>query len=538
MSEQRTNDWERRALAAEKTSTMLKEKVISLYGGDGQSMISQQLERAKQREAENRRRREMMEIRQQELAKNAERLEGLVAERTRAIRTILDNVAFGFVLVGRDLQIAPGFTRSCSELFGSEVRAGMRLTELLKLDGRSLATVESLLDQVFEDILPEFCSLDQLPERYIVGGRVLKVEPSVVRDAEGEIETLLLSISDVTALEQAQREAARNHAVISILGKRAAFSRFVADTRMLLDQAAEEQDDAVKRRLLHTVKGNAASWGLSEVAVTVHHIEDLEDIGAEDIDRAHAEMERFLDETKDVIGVSYRSEGDDECAVTRSKVRELRLLADGIEDEAQSTRLRRWAATIAQCPASDLMGPLDTFVAGLGERLGKPVHLTLEGINTPVDPDTVGPVFRNLTHLIRNSVDHGLEEPGMRGDKPEEGQLRVSVTSSDAEYVVEVVDDGRGIDVERVVQKACAMGIVDEAEVESMSEQEKLALIFHDGLSSAEQTTEISGRGVGMAAIYRAVKAQRGRILIQSAQGQGTTIAAHVPKPVELQETG
>jgi len=535
MNDLNSIDWERRATASEKTVDLLKKKVVDMYVGGTQSAMSKQLERAKQREEANHRRRALMEVRQQELARNAEVLEGQVADRTRAIRTILDNVAFGFVLIGRELEVMPGFTQSCTELFGrDEIVAGTPLIELLGADDNRKWALEILLEQVFEDLMPEETTLEQIPSRFPIEDRVLSMKASVVRDDQGEVESMLLSLSDVTALEEAQREAQRNGALVSILGKRVAFGRFVADARNLLEQAAEEEDQTVIRRLVHTVKGNAASWGLLDVASTAHAVEDQEVITAEGLKVVDDAMAGFLRDSEDILGISYGPETDPTCSVTRSKVRELRELADSVSDEDQGARLRRWATAITQCPASDLVGPMDMFVDGLADRLGKSVRLELDGMDTSVDPDTMAPVFRNLTHLVRNSLDHGIEAPAERGDKAEAGTLRIAVSSLEDAYTVTVSDDGRGIDVERVVEKALAMEVIQESDLDTMSRGDRLELIFHDGLSSAERTTETSGRGVGMAAIRRAAQDNKGSIDVSSVRNEGTRIVVSVPKPLEL----
>jgi two-component system chemotaxis sensor kinase CheA len=536
MSEQQSTNWERRAGAAEKTVELLKRKVVELYDGGSQSIISKQLERAKQRDAANQRRRELLEVRQQEMARYTEVLEGQVEERTRAIRTILDNVTFGFLLVDREVRVAPGFTASCASLFDRTFDAGVPLAELLRVGDREAVMLESLVDQVFEDMLPEEVSLDQLPRRFEVGPRALQLEAKVVRSDDGRVESMLISVSDVTALEAAQAEAQRNGAIISILSKRAAFTRFVADTRQALDEAAETDDDVVLRRLLHTVKGNAASWGLIEVSQLVHAIEEQNEIGASDVNRVHAEMERFLDGTRDVVGVAYRENSEGACAVERSQVRELRRILDEIDDEAHGQQLRQWAANISLCPASDLMGPLEVFVERLAVRLGKDVDLTVLGAETLVDPESTGPVFRNLTHLLRNALDHGIEGAHERGEKPSRGSIEIEVTSTDDAFEVTVTDDGRGIDVERLASKAIRMGVATETSICEMSREELLGLVFFDGLSSAEQATEISGRGVGMAAIRSAARTRGGRVDITSTLGKGTQIAVRVPKPEELRQ--
>lgn len=526
----KTPSWQRRALAAEKTAETLKQKVVSLYRGGSKSVIQKQLERSKQREAADQRRRELLEVRQQEMARYTSVLEGQVEERTRAIRTILDNVTFGFLLVGRGLEVLPGFTASCSGLFGCNVVDGASLAVLLETDERVSCTLEALVDQIFEDILPEEVALDQLPRRFDVRGRVLSLEAKAVRSVDGEVESLLVSVSDISALESAQRQAQRNGAIIAILSKKAAFTRFIADARAMLDEARGSEDAVLQRRHLHTVKGNAASWGLIEVAELVHRIEEHDEIRREHIESVHAEFARFLDETHGVLGLSYEAAPESSCSIKRSKVRELRRILDEIDDEVHVNELRRWAAAIDLCPADELLGPLEAFVGRLAARLGKDVDVTVVGADTLVEPERMGPVFRNLTHLLRNAVDHGIEPPEDRLGKPPRGHIEIEISSGEDTFEIAVTDDGRGIDTDRLGREAVSRGVVSEAELGVMTREQRLELVFLDGISSAEVATDISGRGVGMAAIRGAVRTCGGQLSVQSHPGQGTRFSVRVPK--------
>ncbi len=533
---QTPNSWKRRAVAAEKTVEYLKHKVVSLYEVGSQSVISKQLERAKARQQASQRRREVMEARQQEMAHYTSVLEDQVEERTRAIRTILDNVTFGFLLVDRRLRVLPGYTASCVGLFGSDVEDGARLCDLLQATEREATILRTLVEQVFEDLLPEEVSLSQLPTRFALGQKFLRLQAKVVRNG-GDVESLLISISDITALENAAAEARRNGAIISILSKRTAFARFVEDTRHTLDEAILEADQSVVRRQIHTVKGNAASWGLVEVVELIHRIEDQDEISVADVELVHAEVASFLDETYDALGLTYREDSEARRTSERTKVEELREILRAIGDEEHSEALRRWAESTTQCPAGEMIGPLDVFVGRIAERSGKNVDLDVHGAETLVDPDTVAPVFRNLTHLLRNAVDHGIEAPNERGCKPDRGVIEVRITSSEEHFEVTVSDDGRGVDVNRLGNRAVEQGRVTQAELETMGRQGKLDLIFQDGLSSASEVTEISGRGVGMAAVRGAARSRGGTVDVASTPGQGTRITVRVPKPNKVRKS-
>lgn len=137
-------------------------------------------------------------------------LERTVDERTRTIRAILDHVHFGFFLVGRELRITDGYTRSLSELLRRDQLAGERAAECLGFTGDRAADFEFRVEQIFDDLLPEELNCDQVPDRTVIGDRILRIQVSAVRDATGAVSQVLFGISDVTELEAAER-ANRNN---------------------------------------------------------------------------------------------------------------------------------------------------------------------------------------------------------------------------------------------------------------------------------------------------------------------------------------
>lgn len=523
------DDWRRRALAAERTVEVLKRKVQRMYNEGAQTAIHRQLERARQREEKNRQRRELFEVRAEELQRYSEHLEVEVARRTEAIQTILDNVTFGFLIIDHELRIEEGFTRSCTELFGRELAAGDDLAALLRIEG-SVRHSELLvgLDQVFEDLLPEEVTLDQLPQRFEVGERVLRVEGRAVRDGQQAITGLLLTISDITALEEAQQRSRRNEVLMGILRQRPAFEQFVADSRARIQLSRDRLgEQELVRRAVHTIKGNAASYGLDGVVAAVHAVEMAETIDAAGVDQIDGALRGFLSANESVIGVDYDADAERSFALPEHQLQRLRLL---MRSEGSSAALQLWAAEIVQRPASELLGPLGPFVERLAERLNKEVELVIDGGDLLVDAELMRPVFRNLPHLIRNAVDHGIEAPHERGDKPPRGALRVRIGETDAFYEVEVCDDGRGVLLDRLCERAIELGLESAESLAAMDEEARVRLIFRDGLSAAEIATDISGRGVGMSAVKAAVEELGGEIRVQTAAAEGTQILLRVRK--------
>lgn len=525
---------EQRADAAEKTVEILKAKVRSLYNGST-STVQRQLERARARQEENRQRQALMEVRNEELRKHSERLEGEVRERTRAIQAIVDNVTFGFLVIGRDLITREGYTRSCVELLGTDDIAGRSLMEVLGVDDARIRVAFELgIDQLYEDILPEEISIDQLPQRFVLDdGRILRVEARLVRsDDDCCIEGVLLTVSDATALEAAQTEASTNKMLINLLKTRDSFRSFLLDVRVQIETARSalaRGDQATARRAVHTIKGNVASYGVNSVAAFIHDEENAPEIGSAALDNIEECFRTFLRAHHDVLELSYDDRIDDAVALTPENLSELRRIIGSISG-ANVERLMDWTRAILRKPAGHVLGPIDQFVRRLAERLDKDVAFELEGADVPVDVELLRPVFQNLTHVIRNALDHGVEPPGFRGAKPARALLSLAVAETDDGYAITVADDGRGVDVDRLVATAVAKGALLAGDAASLDPREKLELMFIDGLSTAEQTTEVSGRGVGMSALKAEVDARRGKIRVLSKPGEGTTFEIRIPR--------
>jgi two-component system, chemotaxis family, sensor kinase CheA len=522
-----------RADAAERTVEVLKKKVFELYNGGSKSALHRQLEKARRRDEDNRRKREIVELRAAELTRYSERLEAEVARRTEAIKTILDNVTFGFMVINRELIVQPESTRSCERLFGTSKVEGSNLCELLGVEGRASLSLVLGIDQVFEDLLPTDASIAQIPKKFTMrDGHCLRVDVGVVRSKTSEITGLLLTISDITALEAATRESNNNRTLVSILKQRESFRSFLADATHQLDaarRAVTEGNQSLTRHALHTIKGNSASYGLDEVVDVIHAIEDLVELTSPDVERVNDTLTGFLKRNHRVLEIDMDELGEEGFAVSREQMSDLRSLISSIKD-GEAGKLHAWTARVLRKPAWQLFGPVDDFAQKLATRLGKTISCQLNGLDSTVDAETVRPVAQVLTHLIRNAVDHGLEAPIERRNKPRVGKLELELTEKASAYVLRCSDDGRGIDTDALGRRAVELGLVSAERVASMTEREKMDLVFIEGLSTAAVTTSISGRGVGMSAVRTAVEKAGGEIELRSGRGEGTTFVVTIPK--------
>jgi two-component system chemotaxis sensor kinase CheA len=194
-------------------------------------------------------------------------------------------------------------------------------------------------------------------------------------------------------------------------------------------------------------------------------------------------------------------------------------------------KLQRSVMKIRMVPVEQLFRRLPRVVRDVSKTQGKEVQLVMEGETTDLDKGILDALAEPMTHLVRNAVDHGIESPGERRakGKPPQGTIKLNAYHQGNQVVIEITDDGRGIDSQKVVAKAIQTGTITADEASRLSENEKLHLIFSAGLSTAEIVTEVSGRGVGMDIVKACMERLKGAITIQTEPGVGTTFRLKLP---------
>jgi two-component system chemotaxis sensor kinase CheA len=198
-----------------------------------------------------------------------------------------------------------------------------------------------------------------------------------------------------------------------------------------------------------------------------------------------------------------------------------------VADLVQSTR--DGALALRMVPVGETFARFQRVVRDLGKQLGKDIELVVTGGDTELDKAMVDVIADPLMHLVRNSVDHGLESPAERAaaGKPATGRLGLNAFHEGGAIIIEVSDDGRGLNRERIVAKATERGLIEPG-VE-LSDAEAWQLIFAPGFSTADKVTDVSGRGVGMDVVKRNIESLRGHIALASQPGRGTTMQIRLP---------
>lgn len=234
-----------------------------------------------------------------------------------------------------------------------------------------------------------------------------------------------------------------------------------------------------------------------------------------------------LDELMDQVG---------ELVIAQARLRQLANAGSDIhlkalveEIERLSSELRDTTMGIRMVPIGSLFSRFRRLVRDLSKELGKEIQLTTAGEETELDKTVIERLYDPLVHLIRNSLDHGVEAPGTREarGKPRQGTIHLSATHSGAQVLISIKDDGNGIDPERVRAKAEENGLIQPGA--ELNESELFQLILQPGFSTAAKVTSVSGRGVGMDVVKRAIDQLRGTIDIASTLGAGSDMTLRLP---------
>ena len=218
--------------------------------------------------------------------------------------------------------------------------------------------------------------------------------------------------------------------------------------------------------------------------------------------------------------VQATSQNPDPALLTA--VQRVNLITSELQESVMKTRMQ---------PIGNVWSKFPRIIRDLCHELGRDVALTMEGNQTELDRTIIEAIKDPMTHLIRNAIDHGIEPPADRSaaGKPSQGHLILRAFHEGGQVNIEISDDGKGIDAQRVIAKALQRGLVTQDQISRMSHREQFDLIFLPGVSTAEKVTNVSGRGVGMDVVRTNIERIGGNVNLDSEPGHGTTIRIKIP---------
>lgn len=477
--------------------------------------------------------------RDKQLADYAANLENKVAERTaeldkrnKGMRLVLDNVSQGFITVGLDGAMEAERSAIVDTWFeGAD--AGVKLQALFAAGGDDRASqwFELGLDQIADAFMPVECLIGQLPEQVSLGSRTLHADYIPIMEGETEdVAKLLVVLSDITEKLEREKAEAEQREVMELFQRitkdKTGFIDFLKDARGMVARIVDdlELDPVIQKRLIHTLKGNSAFFGMKTVFGVCHEVEDhLEERGG---GMESEEREMIRDAWGDAEERIAALVGEEDSSVIQIDLEEYHTLRSMVEKGAPTQEVERVLRAWELDPVQKRLDQLADQARDVAKRVGKPdIQVLSQGNGVRLDAETWSPFWSAMIHAIRNSIDHGLEGPDERAEsgKAGPGTVVLSSVQTGEALVVAVQDDGRGIAWEKIRSKASGAGL------RSDTTHDLAEALFADGVSSRDAATETSGRGVGMSALREAVAALGGHIDVESEPGAGTRFLFRFP---------
>ncbi len=289
----------------------------------------------------------------------------------------------------------------------------------------------------------------------------------------------------------------------------------------------EEPEPVVKAKAPSSVRAAASPEKKGKIEQTIRvDTERLDDV-MNLVGELVLERNRLLTLVK---GLAETHEDNEEISSLSANGSRINLLTSDLQMAVMRTRMQ---------PVKKVFSKFPRMVRDLARSRNKEIELVMEGEETELDKSVIEEIGDPLVHLIRNAADHGIGSPEERKKAGKEGKgtVKLSAYHEGEQIVIEIADDGKGIDSEKIKSKAVDKGVISEAEAERLSEKEALNLIFAPGFSTAETVTDISGRGVGMDVVKTNISKLNGLIDIETQLGKGSRFILKLPLTVAIIET-
>lgn len=463
-------------------------------------------------------------------------LEKIIAARTGELnarnddmRLILDNAGQGFLTISLDGSMAAEHSSTIETFFGAFDQNAKVWEYLARSDAKFKGGLELGLEAIRDDFMPLDITLTQLPSRLKQGEKTFGFEYRPIL-TDGKVTKLLLVITDVTAeLERKRIEAQQKEIFIvfeSIMRDRSGFMEFFEEAQALMQkisQTVKKNSFADCKRFVHTLKGNAGVFGLSKIMNVCHEIETAMEeadsiMSAEDF----AKLEAVWKENSDRITHLLGNESERKIEVPVQDLKDLvNTTLEKAPHEDIANTLRLWSME----PTYLRLNRIAEQTRGIAERLGKGhLEVVVDDNNLRLDANRWSEFWSAFTHVVRNAVDHGVHTSDEAKAKNISSKivLRTYVTSQN--FIVEINDNGRGINWQAVADKASGRGLP------STRREDLVEALFMDGVSTKEVVSEYSGRGVGMGAVRSVTHKMQGEIEVASEPGKGTTFFFRFPR--------
>lgn len=446
-----------------------------------------------------------------------EKMRQAVSAQNLALRRVLDNVGQGFLVADRSGRLVDEHSEVAERWFGVPSPGQTVWVYLAGPDSPEGEWLRLGWGVLEDGLLPLDLCISQLPRRLQRADRVMDIDYRPVEGPAG-LDRVVIVVTDATAMVHAREDAADQQQLAVMLNQAA---RDPAGFAAFLEEAEERvrrlaPPGPAWRRDLHTLKAASGMFGAAQIAERCHRVEALSDEGSGPPVGELAELAaawRALSEAlRRVLPAPGQAGPIDE--------RDLAELREAVLERAPHGRILELVEALAWVPARQQLELAADYTREVARRLGRSVEVTVADGGIRLPAGRLAGIWATLPHVLRNSADHGVEdaEVRVRAGKAPAGRIHLGLTREGAGLHLEVSDDGPGVDWDRLA-----------ARVGSSDRDVLYEALFDDGVSSRDELTEWSGRGVGLGAFRAAVREHGGEVTLHTASGVGTRVTAWIP---------
>jgi two-component system chemotaxis sensor kinase CheA len=479
----------------------------------------------------------------------------------KSIRNLLDNAGQGFLTFGTDLKVDPDYSLECSSIFGREI-GGVSFAELLgEGDEEQQRFLENLLQKLFTEPDKQKRSIyfPLLTDEIVINYRNIRLDYKMIQSTEdASAESIMVILTDITEKRelQSQMEHERNilKMVVKVIVNYGDFMDCVRNARVFYEFELPEllrSEDSVKTKLLslyrdtHTYKGNFAQFGLVKVVERLHDAETklsqlirrADELTQEELAACIADLhiEDWLTDDmavlQSVLGDSFFNQ-EDLLMIDKTKIMEIERKMLAVLSPNECKLLLPDLRKLRYKPFRELFKTYPEYVNGLAERMEKFIHpITITGGDFAADTETYYDFSRSLIHVFRNMIDHAVEPVDVRAEagKDEAAAISCHIELNGGGIMMELSDDGTGIDAAAIRKRLADKGICTREAAEQLTDQEAISFIFHDEFSTKDHVSDISGRGIGLSSVKAEVEKLGGSIEVFTEVGKGTMMRFQLP---------
>jgi two-component system chemotaxis sensor kinase CheA len=479
----------------------------------------------------------------------------------KSIRNLLDNAGQGFLTFSETLLVDPEYSLECSHIFEKEIEGVSFPALLSEGDEEQQRFLENLLQKLFseKDKLKRSIYFPLLTEEIELNHRFIKLEYKMIQSTDvTDEESIMVILTDVTEKHelQSQMEKERNilTMVVKVIINYGDFMDCARNFRLFYELELPELlhgDDTVRSKLLsvfrdvHTYKGNFAQFGLTHIVRRLHEAEsELSRLMriADTLEQADLltcvkalDVNTWLDEDMEILesvmGSAFFKQ-EELLLIDKTKLLEIERKMLSILSPNECKLLLPDLRKLRYKPFRDLFKAYPEYVTGLAERMEKVVNpIVITGGEFMADTETYYDFSRSLIHVFRNIIDHGVEtvDDRIAAGKEEAATVSCHMELKDGSMIIELSDDGAGMNPEIIRKRAAEKGILAEHLLQELSDKSVIELIFHDEFSTKEVISELSGRGIGLSSVKAEVEKLGGAVEVRTESGKGTTFLFRLP---------